>query len=109
MKILAAQPHHQKVVHLGHSVQFPLLRLFLHFRVIFCDRGIQFRVSACQNRVIGSSKLPYYEFFAKGLPCGFLVPSAINISAKGKTGLHADTRWYDREYIARHLGEIGVL
>jgi len=106
---MAALPHLQKVVNLGHSVQCPFLRLFLHFRVVFCVCGIQFRVSACLNPVIGSSKLPYDDFFAKGLACGYWLPPANHNSAKGKTGLHSDTMWYDREYVARHIGEIGVL
>jgi hypothetical protein len=55
------------------------------------------------------SKLPYNDFFAKGLTCGFELPSADNISAKGKTALYFDTMWYDREYIACHIGEICIL
>jgi len=37
------------------------------------------------------------------------VPQANDILAKGKAALHSDTMWYDREYVARHIGEIGVL
>jgi hypothetical protein len=37
------------------------------------------------------------------------MPPAYIISAKGKTGLHSNTIWYDIEYIARQIGEIGVL
>ena len=96
-------------MNLGNSVQLPFLRLVLHFRVIFCLCGIQFRVGACQNPVIGPSKLPYDDFFAKGLAWGFWRPPANNISAKGKAGLHSDTMWYDREYAVRHIGQIGVL
>jgi len=107
--VFASLPHLQKVVNLGNSVQFPFLHLFLHFCVVFCVHGIQFWVSACQNPVIGSSKLPYNGFFAKGLACGCSLPPGNNISAKGKTGLHSDTMWYDSEYVAPHIGEKGVL
>jgi len=107
-QVLAALPHLQKVVNVGHSVQFPCLRLFLHFLVLFCVSGIQFWVSACQNPVIGSSKLPDNNSFTKGLACGFWLPPSNNISAKGKTGLQSDTMWYDREYVTSHIGEIGV-
>jgi len=54
-------------MNLGHSVQFPVIRLFLHFGVVFCVWGIQFSDSACQNHVVGSSTLPDNNFFAKGL------------------------------------------
>jgi len=100
---VVADAHLQKVVNLTHSVQIPFCRLFLHFRVVFCGHGIQFRVSAFQNPVIGLSTLPYNHFFAKGLACGFSLPPANNISAKGKTGLHSDTMWHEREYVARHI------
>jgi len=106
--ILAALPHLQKVVNLGHSVRFPFLHLCLHFRVVFCVCCIQIWVSACHNPVIGSSKLPYNDLFAQGLACGFSLPPADNISAQGKTGLHSATMWYDREYVTRRIGEIGV-
>jgi len=59
--------------------------------------------------MIGSSELPNNDFFVKGLACGFWLPPDNNISAKGKTGLHSDNMWYDKEYVARHIGEIGVL
>ena len=52
--VLAALLHLQKVVNLGHSVQFLLLRLYLHFRVVFCVRGFHFGVSFCQNPDITS-------------------------------------------------------
>ena len=68
---LAALPHLQNFVNLGHSVRFPFLRLFRHFQVVFCVRGIQFWVSTCQNPVIGWRELPYKDIFAKGLTCGF--------------------------------------
>ena len=48
-------------------------------------------------------------FFAMGLACGFWLPPANHISAMGKTGLHSDTMWYDREDVLRHIGDIGVL
>jgi len=68
---MAGLPHLQKVVNLGHCVQFPFLPLFLHFRVVFCVGSNQFWVSACQNLIIGSSELPDNDFFAKGLACVF--------------------------------------
>ena len=57
-EVLAALPHLQKVVDLGHSVQFSSLCLSLHFRVVFCVHCIQCWVIACQYPVIGLSKLP---------------------------------------------------
>jgi len=107
--MFAALPHLQKVVNLSHSVQFPFLRIILHLRVVFCMWSIQFPVSACQNSNFGSSKLADNEFFAKGLACGFSLPPPNNISAKGKTGLQSETMWYDRDYVASHVGTIGVL
>jgi hypothetical protein len=68
---LAALPYLQKVVNLGHFVQYPFFGLFPDFRVVFCIRGIQFRVSACQNPVIGSGELPYNDLFVQCLACGF--------------------------------------
>ena len=108
MLVLAALPHLQKVVNLGHCVQFPFLSLCLHFWVVFCVHGIQFWVSACQNDIIGSSKLPDNEFFAEGLAWGLGLPPANDFSAKGKTGLHSDTIWSDGKWVVRHIGEIGV-
>ena len=96
-------------MNLGHSVQFPFLRLFLHFRVVFCIHCIQIWVSASLTAVIGPSKLPYNDLFAKGLACGFRLPTADHISANRETGLHSDSVWYDGEYVARHIGKIGVL
>jgi len=89
------------------AVSFPPPRF--NSRVAFCVRVIQFWINACHNPVIGSSELPYNAFFAKGLACGFWLPPADIISAKGNTGLHSDTMWYDWEYGVRHIGEIGVL
>jgi len=57
------------------------LHIFLHFQVVFCVRCIQFLVSAGQNHVIGSSKLPDNDNFAKVLTCGFWLTPADNISA----------------------------
>jgi len=70
-KVLAALPHLEKVMNLGQSMLFSFLRIYLHFRVVSCEWGIQFSVSACQNPVIGSCKLPDNDCFAKGLACGF--------------------------------------
>jgi len=39
----------------------------------------------------------------------FLTASSRYHLGQGKTGLHSDTMWYEREYVARHIGEIGVL
>jgi len=107
--VLAALPHLQKVVNLGHSVQVPFLYLFLHFGEVFCVCGIPFCVSACQNTVIGSSELPYNDFFTKGLASGLWMPPANNILAKGKTGLHSDILCYDREFVVPHIGQISIL
>jgi len=80
-QVLAAPPHLQKVVNLGRSAQFPVLRLFLHFPAVFCVHGFQFGVSGCQKPGVGSSKLPSYDFFAKSLACCFRLPTADDISA----------------------------
>jgi len=105
----ATLPHLQKVLDLGHSVRFPDLRLCLHFWVVFSVCRIQFCLVAWQNPAIGSSELPYNDSFAKCVTCGFWLPPADNILPKLQTGLHSDTMWYDREYVARHIGEISVL
>jgi len=94
---------------LGHSVQCSFLRLNLQFQVVFSLRGIQCSVIACQYAVIGSSKLPHYDFFQKGLPSGVRLPPADNILPTGRTGLRADTMWYDTDYVMCHIGEIGIL
>jgi len=109
MVVLASLPHLQKVMNLGHSLQCPFLRLFLHFRVVFSVHCIQFWVSTCQIPIVSSSNLPYNESFAKGLACGFWLPPAVYISAKVKTGLHSDTTSYDREYVLCHIAVIGIL
>jgi len=61
----------KNVMNLGHSVQCGFFHLFVHFRVVFWVHCIQYWVSACQNPVIGWSKLPYSDLFAKSLACGF--------------------------------------
>jgi len=59
--------------------------------------------------LFGSSMLPYNDFLAQGLTCGCWLPPAGIISPKGKTALHSDTMWYDRENDLCHIGDIGVL
>jgi len=107
--ILAALPHLQQFIDFGHSVQFPFLHILLHVWVVFCVCCIQCGGIACQNPVISSSKLPYNDIFVKGFGCGFWLPPADNIPPKGITGLHSNTMWYDREYVACHIGEISVI
>jgi len=68
---LAPLPHLQKVVDLGHSGRISFLCISLQFYVIFSFGHIQYRIIAWQNPVIGSCLLPYNDFFAKGLACGF--------------------------------------
>jgi len=68
MYVLAALPHLQKVVDLGHCVQFSFLRLCLQFHVVFSFCVIKCCEIACQYSVIGSSKLPYYDFSRSLLP-----------------------------------------
>ena len=46
---------------------------------------------------------------ARNLACGVWLPPADNLSAEGYTGRDSDTMWYDREYVAHHIGEIRVL
>jgi len=107
--VLSALPHLQKVLNPGQSVQFDFLCLIIHFRVIFCVRWIQFWISARQNPIVGCRKLPYTDFFAHGLGCGFWLPPADIISVKGTTGLNSGSMWYDREHVVRHIWEISVL
>jgi len=76
---------------------------------MFCGCGIQCRVIAWHDCVIGSSKLPYNDFFTKDLACGYSLPPADDVSPTGNTGLHTDTMWYDGEYVACHMAEIGTL
>ena len=68
-----------------------------------------YRVIACQYPIIGANILPYYNLFPKGFACGFWLPPADNVLSKGKTGLHSDSMRYDWEYVACHIGEIGIL
>ena len=46
-----------------------------------------------QDCVIGSSKLPYYDFSPKRLASGLRLSPADNNSQKGKPGLDSDTMW----------------
>jgi len=108
-EVLAALPHLQKVIDRGHSVQFPFLHLFHQFQVVFSVIGIECRVISCQYSVICSSKLPDIDFSPEGLCCGFRLSPTNDISPQGKTGLHSDKMWYDREYVACHIGEIGMI
>jgi len=57
---------------------------------------------ACDN-------VPYNDCFTKGLACGFWLPPAHDIHAKGKTGPHSDTKCCDWHYVACHSSETGVL
>jgi hypothetical protein len=90
-------------------VQFPFLRLFLRFQVIFSVCCVPFGVVTYQYRVIRSRILPYNDLFAKGVACGLYLPPAKNISPDRTTGLHSDTMWYDRKCVVYHIGQIGVL
>jgi len=106
--ILAALTHLQKVVDLAHSVQCPLLRLFLHFWVVACVSRIRYWVISLHNPNIGSSKPPDNNFFAKGLACDFWLPPSNQIGPKWRTVLYSDTIWYDTDYVACHIGMISV-
>jgi len=99
----------QKVVDLCHSLQFSFLRILLQFQVVVSFRGIQCCTIAHQYSIFDLSKLPNYDLFPKCLASGFRLSPANNISSKRKPGLHSDTMWYNREYVASHIGEIGVL
>jgi len=109
MRVFAVLQHLQEVVNFSHSEQLPFVRLWILFRVVFCVRCILFLVRACLNSVIGASKLPYNNLFAKGLTCGYWLTPVDNMSAKGETGLHSSTMWDDTGYGKRHIGQIGVL
>jgi len=102
-------PHLQKVVHLGHSVQYSFLHLSLHLEVIFTFCRVQGWVITCQDSMIGSIKLPYYNFFAKSLACGFWLLPVDKVLPNGQTGLHQDTMWYDRTFITCHNREISMV
>jgi len=65
--VIAAVPHPQKVVDLGHSVPCFFLRLCLHFQLIFSCHCIQCSVITWRVPVIGSSKLSYDDCVVKGL------------------------------------------
>jgi len=80
-----------------------------HFQVVFSYHRILCSVISCRNPNIGLSILPYDPLFTKGPTCDFWLPPAEIISPKGKTGLHSDTMWYDRESIACYISEIGAL
>jgi len=108
-QVLAAQPHLPKVVHVGHSVQFLSLCLYLDFQVVFCISRIEYWVIACQHPVIGLCKLPHNDFFKKGLRCGFWLAPANHIPPTGKPGIHSNTMWYDWKYVTCHTGEIHIL
>jgi len=81
----------KKVMDPGHSVLCVLFGLVLHFRVIFSICCMPCWVIACQNPIVGLSKLPYNDFFTKGLTCGSWLTPADNISPKGRSGLHSNT------------------
>jgi len=80
----------------------------LHFRVVFSVHYLQCWDITHEYLIIGFSKLPYSQFFANGLACNCWLPPANNVLAKGKSGLHSDTMWYDKEYVACHIGQISV-
>jgi len=91
MWVLAALLHLQTVVGLGHSLQFHFVCLFPQFQVGFSFRYLQFDVIICQYSVIGLSKLPYYDFFPKGLPSGYRLSPANHVSPKINAGIHLDS------------------
>jgi len=103
---LAALPHLQHVVDLGHCVQFSFLHLCLEFQVVFSFHVIQCCAIAHQY---SPSKLSYYDFSLQRLARGFKLSPAKNVSPKGKTGLDSNTMWYNREYVMWHIGKIGGL
>jgi len=109
MWVLAALPHLQTVVDHGHSLKFSFLHFSLHFGVVFCVCHMQCWVITSQHPIIGLSKQPNDSVFLNCLSCGFWLFPANNILPKGKTCLHSDTMWYYREYVPRHIQEIGVL
>jgi len=107
--VLAALPHLQKGMDLSLTVQFWFLRLFLQFEVIFCFCSIRCCTITNQYSGISSSKQPNYDIFPQHLASSFGLSPANNISPKGKSGLHSDTMWYNRQYVASHVAEIGKL
>jgi len=86
-------------------MQFGFLHRFLHFRVVFCDRDIQFCIGICQNWL---ERTALQQLFCEESRLWLWVPPANNISATGKTGVHSSTMLYDGEYVVRHIEEIGV-
>jgi len=54
-------------------------------------------------------KTTLQRLFINGLACGFWLSPTKDISLEGKSGFQPDTMWYDREYAACHIGDIGVL
>jgi len=76
---------------------------------VFCWCCIQYRIIPYQYPIMGWCIQPSNDFFAKRLACGFGLPPSDTVLLKGKTVLHSDTMWYDRKYVARHIGEIGIL
>jgi len=106
---LADLPHLQKVEDHVHSVQFSSFHLSRQIWVVFWLRCIQCWVIPSQTPVIGLSKLPYNNLFGMGLAGSIWLPPAHIISPKGRTGLHSGTMWDDRDNIACHIGQIGIL
>jgi len=76
--ILAALPHLQTTMDLGHSVQFPLLRLFHHVGVVFSVSHITYWVSTSQNPIIHSSTPPYNHVSLRVSQVGFDCPQPIS-------------------------------
>ena len=108
-EVLATLPYLQNVVDHGHSMQLLFLYLSLHLHVVISAVWFQYRVIASQYSDIGLCEQPYYNNFAKSPVCGFRLPPPDQISPKGRTGLHYDTVWDDREYVTTHIGEIDVV
>jgi len=46
---------------------------------------------------LGLSKLPYNDFFVKGVTCNWWLPPADHILYKGITGVHFNSMWHNRE------------
>jgi len=107
-EVLAALPHLQKVMDLGHSVQFSFLCFSLQFYVIFGFGRIESRIIACRYPGIASWVLPHNDSWAKGLACGNWLPLSNNVSPRRKTGLLSHTMWYERQYVVCHIAEIGI-
>jgi len=97
MQVLAALPHLQNVMDLGHSVQCSFIRFFLQCKAVFSFCSIQPHTIVCRNSVIGLSKLACYGSFPKHVPSGSELSPANIISPKWKTGLQFKAVWYNRE------------